>query len=100
MEYINKIAKSGLIFIFDNANYIPEELLNELCSQIDFDSKISLILINSIDDIQNLTYDEIKKQKYIKNTYTITINKISFEEFKEICKDNFSLETYEKWLGY
>lgn len=96
VEYINKIAKSGLIFIFDNANYIPEELLNELCSQIDFDSKISLILINSIDDIQNLTYDEIKKQKYIKNTYTITINKISFEEFKEICKDNFSLETYEK----
>lgn len=98
IEYINTISKSGLIFIIDNANYIPEEILNELCSQIDFESKISLILINSIDDIRNLTYDEIKKQKYITNSCTIMVKKISLEDFKKICKENFDLKTYEKMI--
>ena len=99
-DYINEISKNGLIFIIDNADCVPEELLDELCSQIKFESKISLILINCIDNINNLTFDGINKQKYTLNSYIITINKILFDDFKKICKENFDLKTYENMIPH
>lgn len=96
LEYINQLSQQGVIFIIDNANYIPETILNEFCSQIQFELRISLILINSIDNIENLTHSKINEQIHTENICCINIENISFDEFKNICENNFTTKTYKE----